>query len=47
MDSLGVDVARGGGDATVLGARFGNWFAELQVYPGGTTPDGPSVAALA
>ena len=47
MDALGVDVARGGGDATVLGARFGNWFAELQVYPGGTTPDGPSVAALA
>lgn len=47
MDSLGVDVARGGDDETVLSPRYGRWFDELKVYPGKATPDGPGVAALA
>lgn len=44
MDSLGVDVARGGADKTVIGRRHGFWFDELIRYPGSETPDGPSVA---
>ncbi len=45
ISCLGVDVARGGKDQTVLVARIGNWFAPLQVYPGQATPNGPLVAA--
>lgn len=41
---LGVDVARGGQDQTVLARRYGPWFAPLEKHPGATTPDGPSVA---
>ena len=47
MDSLGVDVARGGADSTVLAPRHGNWYGELIAYPGTQTPDGPKVAGLA
>lgn len=43
MDALGVDVARGGKDRTILSARFGTWFAELKAFPGSSTPDGPVV----
>lgn len=43
--SLGVDVARGGKDKTVIAPRYGNWFAELLKYPGISTPDGPTAAA--
>ncbi len=46
QDAVGVDVARGGKDATVLSRRFGNWFAPLEKHPGSTTPDGPMVAGL-
>lgn len=46
MDSLGVDVARGGQDQTILAPRHGNWFAELVCYPGTETPNGPMVAGL-
>jgi hypothetical protein len=46
MTALGVDVARGGGDKTVLARRFGTWFAPLEKHPGASTPDGPTVAAL-
>jgi hypothetical protein len=46
MLSLGVDVARGGDDRTVLTPRRGWWFGEQQVYPGQDTPNGPLVAAL-
>lgn len=46
MTCLGVDVARGGKDQTVLSPRYGAWFAPLQKHAGRTTPDGPSVAAL-
>ncbi|CAB5162199.1 hypothetical protein UFOVP151_10 [uncultured Caudovirales phage] len=47
MDSLGVDVARGGRDLTLLARRHGMWFDEPIAYPGKQTPDGPSVAGLA
>lgn len=46
MDSLGVDVARGGRDKTVLSPRHDNWYAPLLKFPGTATPDGPSVAGL-
>lgn len=46
MTALGVDVARGGKDKTVISARHDNWFAELVAYPGSSTPDGPRAGAL-
>ena len=46
MDSMGVDVARGGKDSTVLSARHGNWYDELITYPGSATPNGPQTAGL-
>ncbi len=47
MDALGMDVARGGKDETILSARHGQWFAELKCFPGKSTPDGPLAASLA
>lgn len=47
MDSVGVDVARGGKDETVISRRHGWWFDELLAYAGKSTPDGPSVAGVA
>lgn len=44
--SVGVDVARGGKDKTVIARLYGRWFAPLGKYPGASTPDGPTVAAL-
>lgn len=46
MDSVGVDVARGGKDSTIIARRHGMWFDEPLVYPGSATPDGPKVAGL-
>ena len=46
MDSLGVDVARGGRDLTIIARRHGTWFDVPLIYPGSATPDGPSVAGL-
>lgn len=46
MDALGVDIAQGGADHTVLSAKHGAWFDQLKVYAGKDTPDGPSVASL-
>lgn len=46
MVAVGVDVARGGKDSTVLTPRFGNWFGEQKTFPGTVTPDGPTVAGL-
>jgi hypothetical protein len=46
MDSLGVDVARGGKDQTIIARRHDMWFDECLVYPGSATPDGPTVAGL-
>lgn len=46
MDSMGVDVARGGDDSTVIARRHGTWFDEPLPYPGRETPNGPAVAGL-
>lgn len=46
MDSVGVDVARGGRDNTLIARRHGMWFDEPLVYPGKETPDGPMTAGL-
>ncbi len=46
MDALGVDVARGGKDRTVLTPRHAHWFGAQQVHPGSSTPDGPAVVGL-
>ncbi len=46
MTALGVDVAQGGQDRTVLIARHGDWYGRPDVHEGADTPDGPSVAAL-
>lgn len=47
MDSVGIDVARGGRDETVMARRHGMWFDAPLAYPGAQTPDGPTVAGLA
>lgn len=47
MDSLGVDVARGGRDNTIIARRHGMWFDVPLAYPGSATPNGPTVAGLA
>jgi hypothetical protein len=46
LTAVGVDVARGGKDKTVLSPRYGAWFAPLEKHPGSSTPDGPAAAAL-
>lgn len=46
MDSLGVDVARGGADSSVIARRHDQWYDEPLTYPGSQTPNGPSVAGL-
>lgn len=44
MTSLGVDVARGGKDKTVIAPRYGHWFDALKTFPGQDTPDGQTTA---
>lgn len=46
MDSIGVDVARGGSDNTIIARRHAMWFDKALVYPGSQTPNGPMVAGL-
>ena len=46
MTAIGVDVARGGKDRTVIAARHGWWYDELKTYPGSDTPDGAVTAGL-
>lgn len=46
MTCIGVDVAQGGPDRTVLAPRHGRWFAPLVVKEGVDTKDGPAVAGL-
>ncbi len=44
--ALGVDVARGGRDYTVIVPRHGPWFGRPQKYRGKETDDGPKAATL-
>lgn len=44
--ALGVDVAQGGDDLTVLARCHRTWFDRLIVKPGAETPDGKSIVAL-
>jgi hypothetical protein len=46
MCAIGVDVAQGGEDETVLAIRHDGWFAALIGVAGKLTPDGPAVAGL-
>ena len=46
MCAIGVDVASGGADQTVLSIRHDGWFAPLIAVPGIETPDGKIVAGL-
>ncbi len=45
MTSMGVDVSRGGRDASVIATRYDNWYAPLQKFPGSTVPDGPALVS--
>src|SRR3954454_4474127 len=44
MAAMGLDIAQGGADNTVLASRHDWWFAPLVIKPGGETPT-PSAAA--
>lgn len=46
MCAIGVDVAAGGDDQTVLAARHDSWFAPLIAVPGMRTKTGADVAGL-
>lgn len=46
MCSMGVDVAQGGVDETVIARRYDDWFAEMLVKPGRETPLGADVAGF-
>jgi hypothetical protein len=45
MTAIGLDVAQGGSDHTVLAARHGGWYAPLVRKPGHETQNGSAVAA--
>lgn len=44
MCAIGVDVAQGGTDQTVMAMRHDGWYAPLQAVPGAETPSGTDVA---
>lgn len=46
LTALGVDVAHGGDDQTVLARRYDNYFAALEKHPGITTQTGHASARL-
>jgi len=46
MCAIGVDVANGGDDNTVLAPRHDGWYAPLVAVPGRQTPTGSDVAGL-
>ncbi|MBP5059747.1 terminase large subunit domain-containing protein [Pseudomonas chlororaphis] len=46
MCAVGVDVAQGGSDKTVLAWRHDGWYAPLIAVPGSETPGGTDVAGL-
>lgn len=46
MTAMGVDIAQGGSDRTVVAWRYGGYYAPPVAVGGSETPDGSSVAAL-
>lgn len=46
MTAVGVDVAQGGGDKSVLAPRYGTWYGPLQRKPGAETPDTPAMVGF-
>jgi hypothetical protein len=44
MCAIGVDVAQGGADQTVIAKRHDGWYAPLEAIPGVETPSGQEVA---
>jgi hypothetical protein len=46
MTAIGVDVAQGGDDQSVLAPRYGTWFAPLVMKPGVETPDTPAMVGF-
>jgi len=46
MTAIGVDIAAGGADDTVLAPRYDTWYAPLVAVPGKDTPTPSSAAAL-
>lgn len=46
MCCIGVDIAQGGSDMTVLAPRHDGWYAPLIAVPGIQTPDGRTAAGL-
>jgi hypothetical protein len=44
MDSMGVDIARGGRDEMQIARRHGTWFDEMAGVPGNQVPTGPLAA---
>lgn len=46
MSAMGVDVAQGGADNTVIARRHDGWFGPLLSEPGHKTPGGTDVAGL-
>lgn len=46
MSAMGVDVAAGGRDSTVIACRWGGWFDKLISVPGRETPLGSDTAGL-
>jgi hypothetical protein len=44
MCAMGVDVAQGGNDKTVIATRYDDWFDNLLAIPGAETPGGSDVA---
>jgi hypothetical protein len=46
MTAIGVDVAQGGDDFTVVAARHGGWYARLVRKPGKETREGSDVAHM-
>ncbi len=46
LSVIGVDVAHGGLDQTILARRYRTWYAPLEKHPGTRTPDGFTAAGL-
>jgi len=46
LTKIGVDIARGGSDQTIVTSRYGTWFDKQLVKPGTSTPNGGAVVQL-